>query len=371
MNEPLLPDRPPAASTPGKPAWIPAAMLILAALSGLSLWQAVSTASRVRDIEQELVRRQQDSQNLATEARVLARQTQDLTRETAARTALLEARMSEVVMQRGQLDDLIQSLSRSRDENLVAELDASMRVAQQQAALTGSAEPIVAALKAADERLSHARQPRLDPLRRAIMRDLDRVKLQAVADLPSMIAKLDEAMRLVDEIPLIRDREAANNDRSKSGAARAGVLDAPGAGPAQATEPRTPSWAAEWSAWMHQAWEKFGASIWHEVRSLVRVSRIQNPEAMLITPDQSFFLRENLKLKLLNARLALLSRQTNTAQSDISAALDTVARYFDPASRKGAVVQELLRRVLAQSAQTGVPRPDETTAALAAVSSPR
>jgi 2-dehydro-3-deoxyglucarate aldolase/4-hydroxy-2-oxoheptanedioate aldolase len=42
---------------------------------------------------------------------------------------------------------------------------------------------------------------------------------------------------------------------------------------------------------------------------------------MLIAPEQAFFLRENLKLRLLNARLALLSRQFDTAQADLSDAL--------------------------------------------------
>ena len=37
--------------------------------------------------------------------------------------------------------------------------------------------------------------------------------------------------------------------------------------------------------------------------------RIDQPEAMLLAPDQAFFLRENLKLRLLNARLALLARR--------------------------------------------------------------
>ncbi|WP_448900770.1 uroporphyrinogen-III C-methyltransferase, partial [Escherichia coli] len=58
-------------------------------------------------------------------------------------------------------------------------------------------------------------------------------------------------------------------------------------------------------------------SVWGETRSLVRVTRITQPEGMLIAPDQAFFLRENVKLRLLNARLALLSRQTPQATADL------------------------------------------------------
>ena len=74
----------------------------------------------------------------------------------------------------------MQSLARSRDENLVADIEAALRVALQQSALTGSAEPLVAALQQADERLARSNQPRLERVRRAIARDLDRVQAASV-----------------------------------------------------------------------------------------------------------------------------------------------------------------------------------------------
>jgi uroporphyrin-3 C-methyltransferase len=65
----------------------------------------------------------------------------------------------------------------------------------------------VAALKQADERLARYNQPRLEGVRRAIARDLDRVKAVGVADLPTLRIKLDEAVRLVDELPLLSTAE--------------------------------------------------------------------------------------------------------------------------------------------------------------------
>ncbi|MFT3849367.1 MAG: uroporphyrinogen-III C-methyltransferase [Propionivibrio sp.] len=43
------------------------------------------------------------------------------------------------------------------------------------------------------------------------------------------------------------------------------------------------------------------------MRSLVRIQRFDREEPALLSPGQAFFLRENLKLRLLNARLALLA----------------------------------------------------------------
>ena len=96
-----------------------------------------------------------------------------------------------------------------------------------------------------------------------------------------------------------------------------------------------------------------------------------NPEAMLVAPEQSFFVRENLKLRLLNARLALLSRQFETAQADLQAALATLDRYFDRSNKRTAATIELVRQLAAQTRLVGVPRPDDTLAALNAAASGR
>src|SRR3954465_8498623 len=81
-------------------------------------------------------------------------------------------------------------------------------------------------------------------------------------------------------------------------------------------------------------WEQALSDLREEARGLVRVSRIDQPEAALVAPEQGFFLRENVKLKLLNARLAVLSRQTDSARTDVTAAGAALRKYFDPSSRK-------------------------------------
>ena len=120
-----------------------------------------------------------------------------------------------------------------------------------------------------------------------------------------------------------------------------------------------------------QRWALFGASFWQEVKGLVRVTRIDQPEAMLVAPEQAFFLRENLKLRLLNARLALLSRQFETAQSDLRDAQLALDKYFDRNSRRVVAASELLRNVTGQARLVSVPRPDATLAAIATAAAGR
>lgn len=351
--------------------WVRWAVLVLSLTSAGGLWLAWQAQSRVQGLEQELVRRQQSSQTLATEARLMARQAQELSRESAARTALLESRLAEVALQRTQVEDLIKNLSTSRDENLLADLEASLRVATQQASLTGSAEPLVVALQSADARLTRAAQPRLDNVRRAVAKDLDQVRATRVADLSALTVRLDEATRLVDEVPLLNSPEAARLHPDSASAKAQPAARKPKAA-ASATSASDPTDAG--TGWSTQAYEwlsRAGQRVWLETRNLIRVTEINRPEGMLVSPEQSYFLRENIKLRLLNARLALLSRQTAIAASDLQEVEATVPRYFDANSRKTQLLRSMLVDVAKQSTQTTVPRPDDTFAALAAVSAGR
>ena len=108
-----------------------------------------------------------------------------------------------------------------------------------------------------------------------------------------------------------------------------------------------------------------------QASSLLRVSRIEQPEAALLSPEQSFFLRENLKLKLLNARLGLLARQLDSARADLAAATVSLNRYFDPGSRKTQLVASTLQQVQTQMKTLQIPRVDETLAALATAAAGR
>ena len=137
---------------------------------------------------------------------------------------------------------------------------------------------------------------------------------------------------------------------------RGGAGGTPSPASAAASATRVGGLRAELSDW----WQ----GLWAETRSLLRVTRIDQPQAMLLAPEQGFFLRENVKLRLLNARLALMSRQFDTAQSDLQAALAAIDNYFDRSARKTQLLTELLRSVVPQARQAGVPRPDDTLAAL-------
>jgi uroporphyrin-3 C-methyltransferase len=347
--------------------WIAAGAVLLAALCAAAVMYAWNTQQRVKGLEQQLVKRQEDSSAQAAQAQLLAREAQDSSRDAAAKLALLEARVAEVAVQRSQLDELIQGLSRSRDENLLADLEAAIRVAMQHAAITGSSEPLLIALKQADERLARQDQPRLDGVRRAVAQDLERVRAAGAVDVPTLAMRLDEVVRLVDELPLLSAPQAQRGAPSARVSTRASIESAVAAASSAASAPVD----AAWIEVLGERGATLGARIWNEVRGLVRITPIGDPQAMLLSPEQAYYLRENLKLRLLNARLALLSRQFDTAQADLRDALDALERYFDPSVRRTANAIELLKQVAAQARQVTTPRPDATLAAIAAVNGGR
>ena len=136
---------------------------------------------------------------------------------------------------------------------------------------------------------------------------------------------------------------------------------------ASAALPSDGSWRERASAWGRAGLQHAGD--W--LRSLVRVTQIEHPESALATPEQQFFLREHLKLRLLNARLARFARQCEIAQSDLRDAQSLLDRYFDRSSKRVVAASEALRQVSTLSRQGALPRPDETLAALATAAAGR
>ena len=322
-------------------------------VSGL-LWQ------KLGNIQEELARRSLDSGAQAIEARTLAKAAQDSTRELAARLSLQENRISEVSLQRTQLEELMQSLSRSRDENLVVDIESALRLAQQQAQLTGSPVPLLAALASAQQRLQRAAQPRLSPLMRAIAKDTDRIKAASLTDVPALMIRIDELSRMADELPVANAMPTASPRPDPTA-------------PAKSAGGKS---SLAWADWFDMQPVKVAAgraldTLREEARKLLRVSRIDQPEAALLSPEQSFFLRENLKLRLLNARLGLLSRQTDTARADLQSASLWLGKYFDQTSRKTQAATQLLTQVLSQLKTSELPRLDDTMAALATAAAGR
>lgn len=325
------------------PAWVLVLLLGLAVAGlvlSLLLWQ------RVGQLQTDVAHRSAQSNTQSIEARTLSQQAQTLALDQAARLGSVENQVKDLGLQRARLEALVTQITRTQDDNLLVEINGAVRLAQQQMDLTGSTEPMLTALRRARQRLDQASLPQLGNLQRAINADVERLQGASMVDGLAIQRRLDELQRQIDDLTL-------RNDVAQ--------WSAPAA-PAQAATPATTTAVSNWQQW----WQ----SVWADLRQLVRVSRVDRPESILIAPDQAYFLRENLKLRLLHARVDLASRQYARVRSELTLVANEVERYFEPTARSTQQLLVALGQIQAQVHDVHMPEITETLTALAAVSQP-
>jgi uncharacterized protein HemX len=319
-----------AAAAPRKASrFMVLALLLLAAIVAV-LWY--DTRGRIGSTQEELARRLQEIESESRAARTLARTAQEGLREALTRVGALEARLAESQSQQVALEALYQELSRNRDEWQLAEIEQVLAIAQQQLQLSGNVRAALLALQLAESRLSRADRPQFLPVRRALTRDIERLKSLPALDLPGLSLTLDRLVASVDALPLAFDERVERPAAAKSAKA------APGTAASGAATP--PPAAAE-----EGYFERLGSEIWRELRQLVVVRRIDTPEPPLLPPPQAYFLRENLKLKLLSARLSLLTRDEAGYREDLRTAQAWIQRYFDARSKNSQAALAQLKQL--------------------------
>jgi uroporphyrin-3 C-methyltransferase len=249
---------------------------------------------------------------------------QENLRDAQAKISLLESRLGESQTQQAALEALYRELSPSRDEWALTEVEQVLMLASQQLQLAGNVRGALAALQVADSKLQRLDRPQFVPLRRALARDMDRLKAVPFVDVAGLSLRLDEAIAQIDSLPLALD----------------GRLQAP-------SPPAPPQGESGWRRLLGRAWQ--------EIRQLVRIENIDRPELPLLLPQEQFFLRENLKLRLLSARFALLFRDQANFRADLTAADAWLARYFDTRSKPVQALQTLLKQLKATDMASELP----------------
>ena len=355
MNElPTLPDpavssakageTPPAPPTPSEQSLFetlqqPQVLLVgIAVLLIMLAAQTWSSHARVNNLRAEMASRLQKGDASNAETGTLVRSVQESTKELQTKVALLESKQLEAQSQQLALEQLYQDLSKNRDEWALTEIEQVLSTASQQLQLAGNVPGALIALQNADRSLSRSDKPQFITIRRAIAKDIERLKALPSVDNVGLAVRLDNVIAQVDNLPLLADEKPAApalpEKKLKPRAAK-------GAAPTQETAPADETWAQR----VQHAWHDWSTEMWSEVTQLIRVRTVDSPEALMLSPTHSYFLRENLKLRLLNARMALLSRNEAAFRADLLAAQEALAKYFDTRAKQTQTVQQLLRQV--------------------------
>jgi len=271
-------------------------------------------------LRSEVTRRLTDEDAALAQANARGADLNSQMHETQAKLALLEARLAEAQTQQASLDALYRSIAPSRDEIVLTEIEQILLLASQQLALAGNARAALAALQLADGKLSYLDRPQFIPLRRALARDMDALKAVPYVDVAGIAAKLDQVQAAVATLPLARDERLP--------------------------EPPPPQAPADEAPWLRSL-----RGAWADLKSLVRIEVSDRPAAPLVAPSQQYFLRENLRLRLLSARVALFSRDETSFKADVTTAGTWFKQYFDVRT-KGA---QAAAATLAQLAATPMP----------------
>jgi uroporphyrin-3 C-methyltransferase len=301
--------------------------IVLAAGLATLFW--LDARSRIGATQEELARRLRDIEHDAREARSVARLSQEATREAQVKVAQLEARLAESQSQQLALEALYQELSRNRDEWQLAEIEQVLAIASQQLQLAGNVRAALLALQLAEARLARADRPQFLPVRRALARDIERLKALPVLDVAAMSSRIDTLVAGVDALPLAFEE--------KSVAAKA--------------EPKPAD---------QGFWSRLGSEVWSELKQLVVVRQVGTSEPPLLPPPQSYYLRENLRLRLLSARLSLLARDEAGYREDLRASQAWIRRYFDPNSKQSADALAQLKQLSAVSISFEMPNISES-----------
>jgi len=315
-------------------AWrLPVLLVLLAAIAAVG-WQWYDTRSRIDAIREELGQRLRASDSAAGESQVLAKQALEGAREAQGKLSVLENKIAESQSQQLALEALYQELSRSRDEWALAEIEQMLTLASQQLQLAGNVQAALLALRTAEGRLARSDRPQFVALRRVLNRDIERLKAAPNVDITGMALRLDQLSASVDTLPLHFDERTQSTPKPAGpGAANAG-------------------------------WERVLAEVWNEMKQLVRIRILDQPDAALLSPSQSYFLRQNLQLRLLDARQALLARDPARFRADLETARTWIRRYYDTRAKTTTTALASLTQLAAGSINVELPTIDDSLAAV-------
>ncbi len=279
--------------------------MTLAVILAVFVWQWFDAHQQLNNMQQEVTRRLAEMAGNNQASQVMLKQEQDTMREQSAKLALLEARFADTQDQRVALETLYNDLLANRDETALADVEQLLLIAAQQLQLSANVKAALIAMQNADARLQHLDKPSLNGLRKAINQDLDKLRALPTLDVAGINLQINNLLLAVDGLPLSYQQQRS----------------------ASVPTIQPPS--------NESAWQKLIREIWYEAKQMVRIQNTDKSEIPLLPPNQEFFLRENLKLHLMSAHLALMSRDEQSFKQEFTDMQQWLVRYFDTGSPDG------------------------------------
>jgi uroporphyrin-3 C-methyltransferase len=309
--------------------WVLLIALASFGIAGFALWQAFEWRTQSVNLREEVAKRLQEGDQAVGEARARAQQGHESLNSILAKIGALEGQLSKSEGHAMALEALYQQFSRSQEDRIVTEVQQSVELAGQQLQYAGNIEMALIVLREAQTRLERNDHGQFTSLRQALKADIEKLSRQDTFDMPRTAERLEYLLEKIDALPL------AYHDEISASSIK-------------------PEEKPEGEGFAHFI-RGLAADVWVELRSLVKFERLDTEnEPVLLAPEQSVYLRENVKIRLLTARLAMLARDGNTYATDLERARNWIERFFD--MRDGDVKEAVEELRLLKAMPVGVIR---------------
>ena len=193
-------------------------------------------------------------------------------------------------MLKSSVQTLHEEIGKGRRAWLLAETANLLVIAQHRLAYARDPSQALEALRAADRQLQQLADPNYQPVRKLLEREIGALETFRRLDLTGMAQRLGQLAGRVDSLPL-------------------------------APLPQEPVASAGESG--------FAREVWKDLRDLVRIRTTTDVRRPLLLPEHKYFLRENLRLMLYGAQVALLHGDIATLELNARAARKWLADYYD------------------------------------------
>ncbi|MFA5664973.1 uroporphyrinogen-III C-methyltransferase [Castellaniella sp.] len=340
-----------------------ALVLLAVILGGALYYQHQQYRTLLADAQQERAGYQQ----MLDRTREQADQALGQVRQQAAQLRDLQATLETTNGQVQELDQALQLMTDSgSDLLLLNDIDHLLAMAEQQLAMGGNVANALISLESAQARLARANRPALAALQQSINGDIDRLRAVATINLPVLSEQVNHLSELVGAATLLvpekADGQSPAHDAADAQAAAPRPQDeAAAASPA----PGTP----EWQVMAGQAWgqvQETARLAARDLRELFDVRRVDDPAALLMSPEQALRFREALKQRVMMAQLALLMQQSRIWRTELAYLATAIDERYDMRDESARQALKLARELHDTPIEIRLPGLENSLAALAA-----
>ncbi len=218
-------------------------------------------------------------------------------------------------------------LGRSEQGWGLSEVEYLLRIANHRLLLQRDVKTTKVALLSADARLRELADPQYLSVREQIASELEALQAVPSVDTEGIYASLQAWQKRIDELPI-----AGSGYQPP---------DAAGSAPPQARAVTD--------------WRELPALIWASLSELFRLREHEQPIEPMLPPERGYFLRENLRLQLVSAQLALLRDEPAQYRGALDTARGWVSAHFASDSTDAAALVAQLEKLAAINIRPELP----------------